>query len=260
MILVRGFLAQLNVVQALILRETRTRFGAHQLGYLWAIFEAAIIIVTFYVLFKMANRTAPDGMELISFLTTGMLPYQLFSSSVNRVSQSIDGNKALLFYPQVNPLDLAIARTVLEAATYALVFIIIIACVALWEQQVPAVDEVVFVIMGFLLAALLGAVLGQVFCAISVLSKLGDRLRGPLLRPLFWTSGLFYTANSLPSEAREVLLYNPVLHVVEIVRAGWFLSYEAVHARVGYVAIWILLLGLLGLLLERVVRRRIEVT
>jgi capsular polysaccharide transport system permease protein len=99
-----------------------------------------------------------------------------------------------------------------------------------------------------------------VFCALEVLTSTAGRVRGPLLRPLFWCSGLFFTANGLPSNVRDILLYNPVLHVIEIVRDGWFPSYEAQHASAGYAMAWMLCLLVLGLLLERVVRRKIEVT
>jgi len=36
-IFLRGLVVQGEVIHALILRETRTRFGAYQLGYLWAL-------------------------------------------------------------------------------------------------------------------------------------------------------------------------------------------------------------------------------
>ena len=80
------------------------------------------------------------------------------------------------------------------------------------------------------------------------------------MRPLFWLSGIFFTANSLPDNARSIMLYNPVLHATELVRDGWYDDYEARHVDLAYVGKWGLLLLLVGLMLERVVRRRIEVT
>ena len=56
MLAARGLLPQLRVVQAIALRETRTRFGAHQLGYLWALVEPVLWILTFYGLFTVASE------------------------------------------------------------------------------------------------------------------------------------------------------------------------------------------------------------
>lgn len=256
----RGVLAQIDVIGALVLRETRTRFGAHQLGYLWALIEPALWIATFYGLFAIAHRQAPEGMDVISFLLTGLIPYELFNKTAGQVSASISGNKALLFYPQVRPLDLAMARSVLELATSAMVFLIFVVGQALVNQRGPSIHDPLVTIFGFAAAAGLGAGLGLVFCALGVSSNLVDRIRGPLLRPLFWCSGLFFTANGLPSNVREILLYNPVFHAIELVRHGWFPSYYAHHVDVGYLLMWLLCLMLLGLILERVVRRKIEVT
>ena len=80
------------------------------------------------------------------------------------------------------------------------------------------------------------------------------------MRPFFWVSGIFFTASTLPLEARDLLLYNPVLHATELTRAGWFTRYEANFTNFSYAASWALALVLAGLVLERVVRRRIQVT
>ena len=256
----RGVLAQVDVVGALVLRETRTRFGAHQLGYLWAIIEPALWIGTFYILFSFANRQAPEGMDVISFLLTGLIPYELFSKTAGQVSSSISSNKALLFYPQVRPLDLAISRSVLELATSIAVFLTFVVGLALVDQRWPSIGDPLVTLLGFMAAAGLGAGVGLIFCALGVSSKIVDRVRGPLLRPLFWCSGVFFTANGLPSNVREVLLYNPVFHAIDLVRHGWFPSYYAHHVDVEYLLMWLLCLMLLGLLLERIVRRKIEVT
>jgi capsular polysaccharide transport system permease protein len=256
--LARGLIAQAEVIYAIILRETRTRFGAHQLGYLWALVEPMLMILTFLVLFMIGKRGGPFGMDLVGFLTTGIVPYLLFSSSANRVADSINGNRGLLFYPHVQVLDLAIARSILEAATYAAVFMVLMAANALYMQELT-IDSALMVINGFVLAAMLGAALGLVFCALAQYSNAVDRARGPLLRPLFWVSGIFFAANELPSSAQAIMAYNPVLTTVEIVRTGWYPSYTSDHIHVGFTLMCILTLSFAGLTLERAVRRRIEV-
>lgn len=260
MSLSRGLLTEIEVVEALVLRETRTRFGAHQLGYFWAIVEPALWIATFYALYAFVGREAPPGLDLFSFLLTGLIPFSIFNKITQQVSESINGNKALLFYPQVRPIDIAISRTVLEVMTYTAVFGVFMVGHALFTQEWPAVEDALMVITGFALATGLGLALGLVFCSLSVLTKAADRVRGPLLRPLFWCSGMFFTANDLPTNVRDIMLYNPLLHVIEIVRDGWFPAYHTRHADLGYVVMWLLSLLTLGLLLERAVRRKIEVT
>jgi capsular polysaccharide transport system permease protein len=166
----------------------------------------------------------------------------------------------LLFYPQVQPLDLIFARGALEVATYGAVFLVIFSADAIARQELPRVDDPLYTLMGLSFSGLLGMGLGLVLCMLSELSNVVDRLRGPLMRPLFWASGLFFTADQIPEEARHYLLLNPVLHVVEMVRDGWSPAYRSEYAEPLYVVAWILALMFFGLLLERVVRRRIALS
>ena len=259
MTLLRGLSLQFEVVHALVLRETRTRFGAHQLGYLWAILEPSIVILTFFLMFRVANRAVPEGMDAFTFIATGIIPYTLFANSASRVAEAINGNKALLFYPQVRPLDLVIARSILEAATFGAVFMLLLGGHALWYQRFE-IDSALLTIEGLVYASLLGTSIGLVFCGLGQVSNVADRARGPLLRPLFWVSGIFFTAGDLSDRVRELLLLNPVLHATEMVRDGWFVSYDDEWVNTPYVLSWIVAMLCVGLLLERKVRRRIELS
>lgn len=257
--MVRGLNAQLRVIHALALRETRTRFGANKLGYVWALLEPLFWIGTFAGLFAIADRQTPGGMAVVPFLATGVITYELVLKTADKGSQAINGNKALLFYPQVQTLDLILARGALELSTYGVVFALIIGG---WAFTVPQVriDDLLMVMTGLLLAGLLGMGLGLVLCGLNVLSTTVDRIRGPLFRPLFWVSGLFFTAESLPKHIRDVLLWNPIIHCIEVVRSGFFTGYQTRHADLGYVGAWILGLFFIGLTLERRVRHKVQLT
>lgn len=257
--LLRGAEVQLRVVGALALRETRTRFGAHVLGYAWALAEPIFWIATFYGIFMLVDRTAPERLDMIAFLATGIVPFELVMKTQDRVSNAVSGNKALLFYPQVQPLDLVYARTILELATYTVVLAIILGANALIFGA-PEVGSILLLGTGLVISAVLGGSLGLVFCALQTVFPTIERIKGPLTRPLFWISGIFFTAHMIPSRARELMLWNPILHCTELVRAGWFRGYRAEHASPLYVLAWIVALLFVGLTLERTVRSRIEVT
>lgn len=255
----RGLAAQSEVIYAVMLRETRTRFGAHNLGYLWAVLEPLGMILTFWAVLVLAGRPAPHGMDQYAFIATGIVPYTLFASTATRVSESINGNLALLYYPHVQPLDLVFARALLELATYGGVFIVLMGSHAIYHQQLQ-VDSALLVVWGMLLASMLGMVVGMVFCMLAQYSKVADRARGFVMRPIFWISGIFFTLNDMPEQVRAVLSYNPVIHCVEYTRGGWFQSYDAAHANSTYPLFLVLVLMFVGLSLERAVRTRIQVT
>jgi capsular polysaccharide transport system permease protein len=249
-------LVQIQVIHALVLRETRTRFGLNRLGYLWAILEPLLFIGTFVLIFRVLGRAAPDRMPIIPFLATGFMPYLLFRETSGRGLHAIEANRGLLFYPQVRPLDLVLARTLLEIVTNFVAFAIIIAIYSTYTGQFEIANPL-RVLTGLGLAAGIGATLGLILCAAGVFSDFVERLHGPLIRPLFWFSGLMYPTSHLPLTYRNLLVYNPIVHAVELTRAGYFRGYRADHVGVGYPLMCITVLAFVGLTLERVARRHL---
>lgn len=252
-----GVLGQVEVLHALVLRETRTRFGRHHLGYLWALFEPLMWIGTFWGMFYILGRHAPDGMELVAFLTTGMAPFLLFRQTYSRTAGAIAGNRGLLFYPQIQPLDLVWARAVLEFAAMFVVFAILILGTHIAQGTPIIVDDLLTFVLGLASAGMLGLGLGLVLAGLTVFVPAVEKILGALTRPLMWVSGLFFTANSLPAGARDLLLLNPLLHSAEFTRTGWFPEYTERHASAGYLIFWIVALMFFGMTLERVARRRL---
>lgn len=253
----RGLLIQWQVIHALILRETRTSFGAHQLGYLWALVAPVGMIGTFGAMMILVGRTAPLGNNIVVYLATGFLPFLFFRSVASSGANAVGANKALLFFPQVHPLDLVLSRTALETATLAVVSIVILGGLSLWHQSFN-VDSAMLLITSLSTASLLGCGLGLILCSVSVIFPAIDKIKNLILRPLFWTSGVFFTVNDLPPVARNLLRYNPILHCVEEFRDGWYPEYTARHTNSMYPLYWATLLIFVGLVFERATRRKVK--
>ncbi len=254
-----GLVSQLHVVHALLLRETKTRFGKYQLGYIWALIEPTLWIASFLGMYYIFGRMAPPGMSMLAFLVTGIVPFSLFKNTSSSTLAAIAGNRGLLFYPQVRPLDLVASRAILEVATQFVVFCLLMGGAALFDGHLR-VHSVLGSVLGLLLAGGLGASVGLVLCGLSVFFPTVERLYGPMIRPLVWFSAIFHSPDSIPQPLRGWMLYNPILQCIELVREGWFSGYHARHVAPSYVAAWILVLLFFGLSLERVARRRLELT
>jgi capsular polysaccharide transport system permease protein len=255
----RGLLTQLQVVHALLLRETKTRFGASQLGYLWALVPPAWWIAIFAGFYHVFGRLAPPGTSVLAFLVTGLIPFSAFRETATRCVSAIEANKGLLFYPQVRPLDLVIARVVLEVAASVVLMALFLGGLALYEGP-PRIDSLIQTLVGLGLTAGLGASLGLLCCGLSVYSSSVERVFSMAIRLIFWTSALFHPVESLPKVGRDLILLNPVAHAIETVRDGWFPGYDARHVDVWYPLAWILTLSFFGLSVERMARRRLELS
>ncbi len=246
-----------RVVLAVLLREMQTRFGRNRLGYLWALFEPIIHVSAFVAVFAALGRSAPLGGNLPLFLVTGVTPWLLFSHTLDRTMRAVDGNRALLTFPHVMPLDLIIARSVLEAMTKIAVFAIL--C---WGCYLAfgafSVERPLEVLAALSCLALIGAGLGMIAAAISTVWPTFERLFPALKRPLYFTSGVFFLADRLPPQARAWLAGNPLLHAVEWLRSAFFVDFESSFVERPYPLAFGLVALFLGLVAERLSRMRVR--
>lgn len=246
-----------RVVWALMLRETKTRYGRMRVGYLWALVEPVVFVGIFFVLFTLGGQTMVSGMPLMPFLITGASTYILFRDSMHESMLAINSNKALLTFPQVKIFDLVLARVLLEIATHFTAATLLIVLVAFLTGPVEIANPLV-VSLWFISAGVLGFGGGLVFGSIAALFPTVQHLvPSLLLRPLFFISGLFFTVDMVPDGVRSISLINPLLHITELIRSAFFAEFDSAYASPEYLIIFILSVVFLGLLIQQVLYKKI---
>ena len=78
-----------------------------------------------------------------------------------------------------------------------------------------------------------------------------------VLAPMFFVSGVIIPIQSLPERFHEILFYNPVLHLLELLRIHYFAYYESPNTSIYYIFCWILIPNCIGLWLYKRFERRI---
>ena len=245
---------QMRVLASLVLRETRATFGTSAFGYIWAIITPAASVGLLVFLFSIVGRQPPFGSSLALFFATGILTLQFFTELSGKLMNVFDANRALLTYPIIKDVDTLFARSLLITTTYILILAVFYgALIGLGLAQVPAKPE--HVILAFLTTAFLGVGFGTLNAVIVSLWETWAQIEKILTRPLFFLSGIFYVPSQLPLPAREILQWNPVLHLVEWFRHGFYPNYNSSLLAIWYpvgVSAAMLLVGLAG---ERLFRR-----
>lgn len=210
----------LRTIHALLLRESRTRYGRQSAGYVWALISPMIILVAMIAAFSVLARPAGAGDSLVVYFLTAILPIFLLRDAIAQGGDAIRSNRVLMQYPQVNAFEVITARTLLEALTSAIVlFLFILIMFAFFGLPLTAwVDQP----LSMLLAGATLLLLCYGACFLS--SQIGrtfepwNQITGPIGRILLLTSGLFFTLGSLPPEFLAIVKYNPLAHIVEWIR------------------------------------------
>lgn len=250
---------QSRVVMAIVLRETLNRYGQHKLGFLWALVEPIVVVSLFVVIVSSFRTGSPGGMPMTLFMITGFVPFMLFRNPMTQMQGGISAGRSLLSFPQVTTFDVILAKGLLECAVILLVFpfLLFMAHVIGFDVRV---ENPLGVLAVCLLLATLGSGLGFLFAALVPIIPSIKQITTPVLgRPLFLASGLFYTAGSLPASVRDWLLYNPVLHMMELMRSEFFHEFESAYGNWRYASLWAVGTLALGLVTHQALRRRATV-
>ncbi len=250
--------AHVRIVAALIRREMKAHFGASRIGYLWALIEPALHLALYLVFFTLIfKRHTPIGTSIALFMLSGIVPYFLYSKLATYVSASIGSNRNLLTLPPVKPLDVVVARVVLEAATY--MFVGGLMFFGLYLSGVPEAipHDLLRVMEACALAIALGLGIGMINIVIVSYFHNWMTIFGMASFPLWVFSGIWYLPEQIPEPYRDYMLYNPILHVVLMFRTGFYWNYNAAFLDTSYVVTVSLLLIATGLAFMQVARRKV---
>lgn len=250
-----ALVVQLRVLGALVLREMRVRYGKSQFGYLWALAEPLGYITLLTVAFSYGGRTAVYGDSLPLFFALGVIPFKLFIGLGNQLTVAITANQNLLTYPIVRELDTILARFILECLTSVAVLVVFL--FGIWViDDIPGPSQPLQVVQGLTLIMLFGLGVGLTNAAINRHFVSWGNLYRILTAPMIFISGIFYSVSALPTEAQNILVWNPLLHGIEIVRAGYYSNYRADVVDANYLFTVGFSLLIIGLFLERFYPKR----
>lgn len=246
-------LVQVRVIWALMLRDIRTRFFGHGLGYLIAIAWPLAHMAVLLIVYKVAGRTAPIGDGLMIFFATALVPVLSFQYMTRFIMMAAVQNRPLLSYAPVKVPDLFIARGILEFLASWCGAVIVAATLFVLDVNIVPADPVQ-ALAALLTAHLLGFGFGFINGIIFMVTP-GWMLVAVLMSIIFYvTSGLVFMVQALPQQVLYVVSFNPILHVVEWMRMAYFLGYSSVVLDKSYpIAFGICSLGI-GLVAERLLR------
>jgi capsular polysaccharide transport system permease protein len=252
--LVEPVTIQGRVLLALMLRESRTRYGRQRVGYLWALIEPILHIAAFYAIFQYTLRIVPLGHSLPMFLATGLATYLGFANLMRRTKGGLASNEALLTYPIVSVMDVFLGRALLELATWVSVSFIILGALILSGLD-PAPHSILMMVSAVFLLFGIGFGVGVLIGIVAQFLPSLDNLISVPLRMLYFTSGVFFLPDALPPGARDILAWNPVLQGITLFRMGYYGNYDSHMLDLKYLIIWSAMSLLAAFVVERLTRK-----
>ena len=215
-------------------RDLRLRYKQTALGVVWVILQPLLAAGIFSFVFGRVARLPSDGLSYFVFSYAGLLGWNLFSGTLNKVSGSLVGNAHLIskvFFPRlILPLS-AVPSVLVDFGVAAAMMIVL-----LFTHGIPMGWGLLFlpVWIGMLLALATGIGLWSASLMVSY-RDIGYVL--PVaLQLLLYASPVAYPASAVPASLQAAYQCNPLVPVLEAFRwsllgrgelNGWALAWAA---------------------------------
>ncbi|WP_066586115.1 ABC transporter permease [Sphingomonas pruni] len=257
----RGYLdrirLKMRVINALFIRELMARFGHSNLGFLWQVLEPLVLALGVMASWSLIYGERNHGVRVIPLVLTGYTYLTLWRHMTARLSNSFRQASGLLFHRSVKPIDILIARGMLESIGVLMAFFAAYIPLALLGIIDP-VDDYLVLLGAWTLICFLTFGVALIITGVTHLSETIERFVQPVMYLILPLTGVFYMVYWLPPAAREVVVLSPLVQACEMYRAGLFGHAMPTFWDPWYILLWGIGANALGWVLVLKAQKHIE--
>ena len=254
---VRNLVARRSLLFQLVRRDFEQRFVGSAVGWVWGIIHPMVLLVSWYFVFVVCLNSKLDPGEVTQnyalFLFAGMLPWLLFSETVQRSSTSLLDQANLItktvFPAEVVPVSIFLSSLVNHAMA------VVLAIAAAWVFLNQASPTLLLLPLYVGLLRLLSVGVGWIVASLQVYLRDTSQVLSVVLTFWFWLTPIFIPEDRFPTQVRFLITANPLAYVVRAYRE-MLLSYRVPRLReIAAVALYAALMFALGGLFFRHMKR-----
>lgn len=248
---------QLDVVGALVMRELHTRFGRSNIGYLWLIGEPLMLATVIGSLHAFQPAHFGSSIPPVPMSLLGYCVFIIFRGVMNRAESLIEASMPLMYHRMISPLNLSLARLIIETAGCVCSLIILMSlAILLGYGTLPARPLYLFAGIGWMVW--LSFAVGLNVTAYTLERPVLQRLVHPATYFMMPLSGAFVATEWLTPGLQDIFDWNPMTGLFEYARYGMFEAASDKHLFPGYVTACCAFLTYTGLLGIRRVRNHLQ--
>ncbi|MEO0635846.1 MAG: ABC transporter permease [Pseudomonadota bacterium] len=248
-----GLREMINVMGAVILRDIRSRYFNHGLGFLLVPMWPFVHMTVLMVIYAAMGRGTPYGDDSFVFFATGLLPTLMYLYTSRFMATSMLENKPMLSFPIVRLLDIVLARAFLEIlAALMSCLLVFVALLALGSDPYPY--DAFEAVMAFVVTAIFAVGSGLLVSCIVLRMPMFSLIWAFICIMFYLASGAIFLTADLPQEVGRIAALNPLMHSVDWMRSAFYPGYPTPYLDKGYLIACSVFVIFLGLLAERNLR------
>lgn len=248
---------QSRVIYALVMREIITRYGRNNLGFLWMFLHPMLFTACIAYIWSFTKGTRVSSIPIATFALTGYSATLLWRQTSSRCIKALESNAGLLWHRNVTPLDVYLARILLEIAGTS-VSLCVLTTAFCFAGKIAPPDDIITISCGWFLLSFFSLSLGLLVGNLAERSKMFGRIWGIFTLAIFPFSGVFMMVDWAPQKYHKILLVVPMVHGTEMIREGFCGKSIHAHYSLLYIALVSGTLLLFALCLNQIPRSRTD--
>lgn len=215
----RNLVERRGLLFQLVRRDFEQRFVGSAIGWIWGLIHPLVLLVSWVFVFQIClgmKLTGQPTSNYALFLFAGMLPWLLFSDTVQRSASSLLDHSNLItktvFPAEIIPVSVFLSALI----SHLLALVLMVAAAGIWLHSIS-----LFLLMlpvYFLIVGLFAVGLGWIVASLHVFLRDTAQFVSVLLTLWFWVTPIMIAPDSYPRWARVVLYANPLYYVVRSYR------------------------------------------
>ncbi len=204
------------VLIMLIIRDVKLRYKQTALGMIWVIVQPLMTATLLTLVFGNWLQVSSDGVPYMIFSFCGLIPWLVFSQSVQRASSSLVNEMQLvqkIYFPR---LFLPLAGTL--GVVLDLILTLLVFGLLMIAYSIPITWHILFLPIGILLTFLFSAAFNIFFSILSAYYRDFKHIVPFTLQFWMYATPLAYSISSIPEKWRFVFSLNPLTGIVELFR------------------------------------------
>jgi lipopolysaccharide transport system permease protein len=197
----------------LVWRDVKVRYKQTFIGAGWAIFQPAMSMVIFTVVFGNFANMPSDGLPYPVFAYTALLPWTYFSQALSRSGAGLVNNANLITKVYFPRLLIPLGDVIAPAVDFLFAFLVLLGLMA-WFGIAPTWGVLTLPLF-FLLAMLTALAIGLWLSPLNAKYRDVGHTIPFLIQVWMFASPVVYPVSLIPESWRLVYSLNPMVGVIE---------------------------------------------
>lgn len=200
----------------LVLRDIKLRYRQTALGIGWVILQPLLTALLFTVVFGLVIRLPSDGVPYVVFAFCGLIPWIVFSQSLQRANMSLIGESTLITKVYFPRIFIPLAATFGVIIDYLICLVLAAVLIAIYG--LPFTWNLLFLPVCTLILFVFSTGINLFFSSVSVYYRDFKHIVPFLVQLWMYASPLLYSVNMIPERYRFIYNLNPIAGIIEAFR------------------------------------------